>query len=137
MEQLALFDKPSLNTVARLKEAMRESVRQCRLSRDEIADELSRIMKIEGLRPSGNARCVSKATLDKWLGSENYIIPLSLLPLFCSITQSHLPIKALAAPLGLEIIDEEGGRLLKWAQAERRRREASKQAKRLAEEAGI
>ena len=99
---------------------------------------MTEIAKIEGLRPPGNSKGISKSILDKWAGEAgNHHIPLSILPIFCSVTGSDQPLKVLTAPLGLKVINNEESKLLEWARAERRRRKATKQAKRLAEEAGF
>ena len=136
--QLNLFERPGLNIQSRLKAAIREALRECKLSREQVADRMTEIAKIEGLRPPGNAKAISKSTLDKWAGEAgNHHIPLSILPIFCSVTGSDQPLKVLTAPLGLKVINNEESKLLEWARAERRRRKATKQAKRLAEEAGL
>jgi hypothetical protein len=137
-DQLFLFDQPSLNVVSRLKAAMRESVKRCRLSRDQLADQMTEAIRTEGLPFPGNSRSISKAILDKWLSeSARHIIPLSLLPVFCAIAGDWLPIQVVAKPLGLTIISERERKLLEWADAEIRRREASKRARKLAEDIGL
>jgi hypothetical protein len=137
-DQLFLFNHPSLNIISRLKAAMRESIRQSRLSRDQIAEQMTDALLIEGLRCPGNARAISKAILDKWVSeSARHVIPLSLLPVFCAIVGDWLPIQIVVKPLGLTIVSDRERRLLEWADAEIKRREASKKAKRLAEDIGI
>lgn len=137
-DQLSLFDQPSLNTISRLKAAMRESLKRCRLSRDQVTERMTEIILIEGLRCPGNSRAISKAILDKWVSeSSPHIIPLSLLPVFCAVAGDWLPIQVIARPLGLTIISERERKLLLWADAEIKRREASKRANKLAEDIGL
>lgn len=134
-DQLSLFDGPSLNVLSRLKAAMRESLRGCRLSRDQIAEHMTETAWIEGLRLPGNTRVISKAILDKWVSeSSPHIIPLPLLTVFCAVTNAWLPIHVLARALGLTLIDGKELKILRWAQAELERRGISEKAIRLLKE---
>lgn len=133
--QLTLFNKPSLNIIPRLKAAMRESIRACSFSREQVAEQLTDIVIMEGLKFPGNTRSISKAILDKWVSeSSPHIIPLALLPAFCAIAGNYLPITVLAKALGLEVIGERERKLLCWAEAEMERRKISKKTRRLIEE---
>ena len=137
-DQLNLFDQPSLNIISRLKAAMRESLRQCRLSREQIAERMTTVILIEGLKCPGNSRVISKTILDKWVSeSSPHVISLPLLPVFCTIAGDFLPIQIMCRPLGLTIISDRERKLLEWAGAEIKRREATKQANRLAEDMGL
>lgn len=137
-DQLNLFDQPSLNVISRLKAAMRESIRRCRISREQIAARMTEIALIESLKWPGSSRAISKAILDKWVSeSSPHVIPLALLPAFCSVAGDWLSIQVLARPLKLIVIPDQERKLLEWAEAEIERREASKKERKLAEDIGI
>lgn len=136
--QMSLFDRPHLNVIRNLKASMREAIKNSKLSRDQIAQEMTEIARVEGLRPPGNSREISKTLLDKWVSdSSAHIIPLAILPVFCAVTESTLPLQALARALGLTIIAEQERKILSWAEAEIEKRRVARRARRLAEEIGI
>jgi hypothetical protein len=136
-DQLDLFSRPSLNIISRLKAAMRESIRKCRFSREQIAEMMTEAVVVEGLRFPGNSRSISKAILDKWVSeSSPHVIPISLLPIFCAATDDTLPIQVVAGTLGATIISDRELKTLRWAEAEIKRREATKREKKLAEDIG-
>ena len=131
--QLKIFEQPSLNPTSRVKAAMREAIKECPLSREQIVDEMNRLAGIEGVKVK-----ISLALLDKWVAqSTPHIIPWKLMPIFCRITENVLPLQALLAPLGATIVWDKDVRLLQWARAEIQRRALSKTARRLLEELGI
>ena len=137
-EQLDLFDTPSLNPVARVKESMRQAIKISGLARGQVADKVNELARIEGFTTNGKNGEVTTEMLDKWLapGAE-HIIPWKLIPIFCRVVRSSDPIKALAQPLGAQVIDREDAALLKWAKVERERRKIVKQQKALGWEIGI
>jgi len=138
MSQMNLFDGPSLNIILKLKMAMRMSLKQSNLSRDQIAERMTETMRAEGLKCPGNSAGVSKAILDKWVSeSSAHVISVGLLPAFCFITNSWLAIQVLAASVGATVISEEDRRLLLWAEAEVQKRHIQKKVRKLAEEIGI
>ena len=135
MQQAYLFDKPDFNIVPLLKSAMRESLRECPLSRDQVAAEMSGMIDSAGLRFPGNSRSISKPILDKWVGeSSAHVIPLSLLPIFCAVVETRLPLQIVCAPLRLVVITEEDGKVFLWGRAEIEKRRAIRRARKLAEE---
>ena len=137
--QLTLWDAPSFDPVTRLKAAMRDALKACPSSRERVVSDMNELAALEGMTCNGNAQKVSEPLLDKWVaaGSTAYVIPLRFLPIFCKVVGSSLPMQAMVAPLGLEIIGGEEKKLLEWARAEARRRHLSKEAKRLAQEVGM
>jgi hypothetical protein len=138
MDQMDLFDRPNLNVTCRLKAAMRESLKNCDLSREQVAERITEIMKVEGLRCPGNSRGVSRAIFDKWVGESSvHMIPTAILPVFCAAARSWLPLQVLAASAGLKLISPDETKLLLWGQAEAGKRKISKRAKKLAEEIGL
>lgn len=101
------------------------------LSRDQVVDKMNAIAIDEGLR-----RTISKSVLDNWTkdSAPDRLPSLPWLTIFCRVLDTVAPISALVRPLGCEIVDPEGARLLFWARAERAKKLAAKKA-RLAEQA--
>jgi hypothetical protein len=132
------FERMSLNTVFRLKAAMRKALKDTNLSRDQVADEMTEIMKIDGLRLPGNSKSISRTILDKWVcESAQHMIPVSLIPVFCQVVDSCLPVKILIQPLNLNIIDRNQSKILEWAEAELEKRKIIEKARKLSEELGL
>lgn len=128
--QVKIFTQPSLNPTSKVKAAMREAVKECPLSREQIVDEMNRLANIDGVKVK-----ISLALLDKWVAqSTPHIIPWKLLPIFCRVTGNILPIQALLAPLGADIIWDKDVRLLQWARVEIQKRAISKRARKLLED---
>lgn len=133
--QLKIF-KPSLNATSRLKAAMREAIRNCRLSREEIAEQMRALAKMEGLG-GGRGSTITLSSLDAWVAeSKPHLIPINLLPLFCDVTKDGAPIAVLAATNGLSLIGPQDRQLLEWAKAEVRSRQLARKKKRLLAEMG-
>lgn len=135
MEQLNLF-RPSLNVTPRIKAAMRESIRACGQSREEIVDRMKALAKADGLG-GGRGSIISLPNLDAWCSeTKSNLIPLQLLPIFCFAVSDMSPLRAMAAPLGADIIDSKEAQLLKWAQIEVQSRALAKKRKRILSEIG-
>ncbi len=121
-----------------VKAAMRQALKECDLSRDEVADRMTGIMGMLGIKTPGNSKRITKHILEKWVAEEApHIIPFTLLPVFCYVVGSYLPLQVAAKSLGLEIINSEDQKILAWAKAEIAKRQMIKKAKRLAKEIGI
>lgn len=138
MMQQDLFGRPSLNPVPRLKAAMREALKRCRLSREQVVEEMNRLASLEGLTTGGRSQKVTLPLLDKWVAeSAEHVIPLKFLPIFCEVVGDHGALSVLAGCLGLSLIGEEERKLLEWARVELERRRLRKKARQLAQEVGI
>lgn len=134
-QQLHIF-KPSLNATSRLKASMREAIRNCRLSREEIVDQMRALAKTEGLG-GGRGTTISLPALDAWVAeTKPHVIPVNLLPLFCDVTRDGAPIAVLAATNGLSLIGPQERQLLEWARTEVRSRQLARKKKRLLAEMG-
>ena len=132
-EQLSLFG-PSLNVTSRIKATMREAIRNSTLSRDEIADRMRSIAGVEGLG-GGRGSTISAANLDAWCSeTKPNIIPINILPIFCSVVGDLTPLKALAYPLHGDVIDAREARLLAWAKIEVQSRTLARKKKRILSE---
>lgn len=119
-EQLNLWDRPSLNPVPRVKEAMRQALKGCPLSREQVVDRMNGLARADGLATNGKAKAATADMLDKWVAdSGEHLIPWKLLPIFCHVVGDLSPLRALVAPLGADIIDVNEKKLLKLARADR------------------
>ncbi|HHL33134.1 MAG TPA: hypothetical protein ENJ30_02075 [Desulfobulbaceae bacterium] len=77
-----------LNIADRLRGALVNAIKQCPLSRHQIAGEMSHLLGHE----------VSKTTIDSWTAEskERNRIPAEYLPAFCRVTGDREPIRLLA-----------------------------------------
>ncbi len=139
MRQRGLFDRPSLNPVPRLKAAMREALKGCGLSREQVVDRMNELASLEGLSTGGRAKRVTLPLLDKWVaeGAPEHVIPTKFIPIFCEATGDYGVLRVLARCLGLAVIGPEEQKLLEWARAEVEKRRIAKKARKLAEELGL
>jgi len=128
--QLNLFSR-NLNVVSRLKKAMRESVRKCSLSREQIADEMLHLGKGAGI-VNGRGTTISLANLDAWLADKKpNLIPVVYLPLFCHVVNDLSPIGVLALPFEADVIGRKDIKVLTWAKMEIQTKNLEKRKNRL------
>ncbi len=115
--QLDLFG-PRIDVGSKLKGTLRECVRKCHLSREQIVDEMAHLAKRAGM-DIGRGKTISLANLDAWLaaGKINQI-PSIMLPLFCHVVGDLAPFRVLAAPLEADVIGRRKVKLLTWAEME-------------------
>jgi len=137
--QLNIWDQMVPDPVPPLKAAMSEAIKSCSMSRDQIVDEMNRMLKALGWTTNGRAQGVTPALLDKWMApSAGHVIPLRLLPIFCRVVGSNLPLEAYAKSfMGARVIDLQDEKLLLWARSEVELRRAKKRARKLAQEVGL
>jgi hypothetical protein len=92
----------SLNVVFELKNALNQAIKQCPLSRIQIADRMNELMEDEGMEKGE----VTTDMINSWTKDDpKRIIPTKLIPFFCKATNSILPLAALAKPMGAMVID--------------------------------
>lgn len=84
----ALVVEGDLDIANRLRLTLIEAIKQCSLSRHQIAGEMSHLLGHE----------VSKTTIDSWTAEskERNRIPAEYLPAFCRVTSDREPIRMLA-----------------------------------------
>jgi len=111
--QLSLFSKTPLNPIPELKRFMRFVIKECGLSRPEVADKMTELADIEGM-----GREINLDTLNSWMKNEdNRHIPIELLVIFCKVTDSILPILAFLIPLGASAVKDKERTALELGQA--------------------
>jgi hypothetical protein len=118
-QQLSLFGGPDLNPERAVKAAMHRAAKASPLSREQIRDRMEELAREAGVKLcGGNSRQLSVETLEKWLNPQDtgHLPSLRALVVFCKAVQASGPLAALAAPLGLAVIDKEQQRLLRAAE---------------------
>lgn len=129
-QQLGLFG-PSLNVKARLKSAMREALKTCDLSRQQIVDRMNRLAANEGIA-GGRGSKISPANLDAWVSKEKQnLIPVHLLTIFCVAVNDSRPIEILAAPCPEY---QRKMKLLAWAECEIQAKRVAKRRRQILSE---
>jgi hypothetical protein len=134
--QLDLWEDLSFDPTPHLKTAMRDAIKQSPLSREQIIDQITDLAERAGIIHQP----VTVDVLNKWTapGSTSYMIPLKLLPIFCRVTGSNLPLEVFSkAFLGCRVISGDDYNLLQWARAETAFRQARAKARKLAKEIGV
>jgi hypothetical protein len=92
--------KKNLNVAFQLKKALIQAIKESSLSRDQIADRMNELLESEGLHGD-----VTKAIIDSWTKEDpKRSIPTLLIPFFCEVTQSILPIAIIAKAAGALVI---------------------------------
>lgn len=110
----------SFNVAPRLKMALRRAIKGSGLSREVVADEMNEIIEEEEID-----RKITVDQINSWTKNEkNRNIPLLLLPIFCQITKSLLPLSVLSEPLNLRVITSKEENILKLGEAQMMKRMA-------------
>ena len=139
-KQMELWENIISDPGPTVKAAMSEAIRRCSLSRDEIVDHMNRLAQFAGITCNGRTQKVTLSLIDKWVapGAKNYNIPIRLLPIFCRIVSSTLPLQAYSSFFeDARIISTDDNKKLEWAKAEINARNHRKNASKLAQEVGI
>ena len=127
MQQLTLFDRPSLNTCKDQKTAMKAAVDRCGLSRDQVVDKMNDLAARYGVVLVSNGG-LQLHTFEKWINPNDLSrqMPMRALPVFCAVVRDCSALDVLARPLGAAVVGQTELNLLKWARAYFRKRDASK-----------
>lgn len=123
-----------------IKSSMNEAIKRCSLSREQIVDEMNTLAYMAGISCNGRSQKITTSLLDKWVApsATAYFIPIRLLPIFCRVVGSDLPLKAITTFFeNVRIISLDDFKKLEWATAEIQARSHRKQASKLAQEVGI
>ena len=124
---MGLFCSGPFNPSLDIKRALKSALSKCGHSREEVVDQLNEAAESAGLD--------SKATI-AMLNSWTKVSDLNRLPspawliLLCYVLKDIAPIRAMLAPLGLEVMDSDNQALLSWARAELAKSRAIKRAER-------
>ncbi len=138
--QLSMSDHLLADAGPAIKDAMFRAIKECPLSRDQIVDAMNDLAARCGVTCNGSTQKVSLAILDKWVapGSFKHNIPLRMLPIFCRVVGSNLPLETYAeAFVGAKVIAAEDHKVLEWGKAEIECRKARKRQRQISIELGI
>lgn len=107
-----------------LRDALKSALKACPLSRQEVAEELGRLV----------GRSVGAASLDAWLADskEGHRFPAAYVPAFCRVVGSIEPLRVLASACGSWLGTQEERLLVEFAQAERTAESARRRKRELA-----
>jgi len=125
--QLDLFDgSASLDPTYEVKRQIRLALRDSDLSRDQVVDAMNDLAVVDGV-----TKRVSKATIDSWTKDSDRDRQPSLMWLnyFCETVRTLAPYIAAIRPLGARVIGPDEVKLLNWAEAEQKKRQAVKRAR--------
>jgi hypothetical protein len=125
--QLGLFASGPSNPSLEIKRALKTALSKCGKSRDEVVDLLNVAAEAAGMGVKATL-----AILNSWTKAAdiNRLPSPAWLILLCYVLKDITPIRAMLAPLGLELMDTEGRALLTWARAELAKNKAVKRAER-------
>lgn len=142
MRQLSLLpddDSPALaGVMPALRAAMNHAAGEAEgEGRKHLVDKVNSIAGRAGVRlTAGNAKGVSKDTLDKWLSPSDVGHPPSLLAVlvFCRATGDMTPLRIMARALGMDIMTEEDRRYRDLGRAQKELEEARQRLRKAKEE---
>ncbi len=90
----------SLVVAFELKKAMNMAIKECGLSREQVADRMNELLQAEGLKGE-----VTRDIINSWTKEDpRRLIPTGLITFFCAATHSVLPIVAIARELGALVV---------------------------------
>ena len=116
MKQASLFDGYAslAGAIPAIKAAMREAAKAPGCDgRKALPDRINAVASASGVRlTAGNARSISKDTLDKWLSPSDESHPPSILAVlaFYLATDDPAPLRAMLRSVGLDIMTGEDRR---------------------------
>jgi len=135
--QQSLFNLNTFNHAVRdVKLYICRVVQDSGLSREQAMDKVNELAKAYGVRLiKGNGNGVSMETWEKWLNpaDETRVPPLKALPLICAALETLEPLRPLVELAGGRLVDEQDARLLDWAKAYHRAKNARQEMKKLEE----
>lgn len=107
----------TLNIRERLRCSLSRAIKDCRLSRAQIAGEMSHLLGVD----------VTKSIIDAWTAEskDNYRIPAEYLPAFCRVTDSNEAIEILNETAGMFSMpgpDALRSEIQKWSEKARKAR---------------
>lgn len=119
----------TLNIGSRIRQALAEGIKQCSLSRHQIAGEMSHRAGIE----------ITSTTIDSWTAEskERNRIPAEYIPVFCVVTGSFELLDMIGEMSGRFILpgpDALRGEIQRWREREKKDRAEVKKRERLLEE---
>lgn len=107
----------TMNIRERLRCCLNRAIKDCGLSRAQIAGEMSHLLGVD----------VTKTVIDAWTAEskDNYRIPAEYLPAFCRVTESNKPIEIINEAAGMFSLpgpDALRSEIQRWSEAARKAR---------------
>lgn len=137
MRQGTLFDD-DFGRLSGLLPAMRAAMSRAagedEAGRKLLVDRLNAVAQAAGVRlTSGNAKVISKDTLDKWLNpnDRDHTPGILAVAALCVATKDMGPLRVLLRAIGLDVMTEEDRKLRDYGRACLAEREARKQKRKL------
>jgi len=132
MQQIPLFDRPTLNTCKGTKIAMNLAVKQTRLSREGVVDQMNDLAGRYGVSLVSNGS-LKIETFENRINPNDLSrqMPMRALPVFCAVVRDYSALDALAHPLGAKVVGPKERNLLKWARAYFSARDARKEMRKI------
>lgn len=137
MRQGSLFDDDHgrlSGVVSAVRAAMNRAAGADEDGRKLLVDRINAVARDAGLRLTvGNAKAISKDTLDKWLNPNDRDHTPGLLAVlaFCRATKDAAPLRAMLQALGLDVMTDEDRKLRDYGRACLEERKARKHKKML------
>lgn len=140
MRQASLFDHcaPLASAMPAIKAAMRAVAGAPEgEGRKALPDKLNAVAGASGVRlTAGNARSISKDTLDKWLSPSDESHPPSILAVlaFCLATDDSAPLRAMLRSVGLDVMTAEDRKVCEYGRALIEQKKIRKRLRKLEDE---
>lgn len=140
MRQASLFDHcaPLAGAMPAIKAAMRAVAGAPEgEGRKALPDRINAVASASGVRlTAGNARSISKDTLDKWLSPSDESHPPSILAVlaFCLATDDSAPLRAMLRSVGLDVMTAEDRKVCEYGRALIEQKKMRKRLRKLEDE---
>ena len=140
MRQASLFDHcaPLAGAMPAIKAAMRAVAGAPEgEGRKALPDRINAVASASGVRlTAGNARSISKDTLDKWLSPSDESHPPSILAVlaFCLATDDSAPLRAMLRSVGLDLMKAEDRKVCEYGLALIEQKKMRKRLRKLEDE---
>ena len=137
MRQVSFFDDDHgrlSGLVPATRAAMNRAAGEDEGGRKLLVDRINAVARDAGIRlTAGNAKAISKDTLDKWLNPNDRDHTPSLLAVvaFCRATKDAGPLRVMLRAMGLDVMADEDRKLRDYGRACVNEREARKRKKML------
>ncbi len=140
MRQASLFDSSA--NLASVLPAVKAAMRMVAGTpegegRKSLPDKINAVASSSGVRlTAGNARMVSKDTLDKWLSPSDDSHPPSILAVlaFCAATDDHTPLRAMLRCVGLDVMTPDERKLCEYGRTLLEQKKVKRRLRKLEEE---
>ena len=135
MQPQSLFNLITFNNIPRdLKQALAKVVQTSGLSREQALDRVNDLARSYGVHMiQGNGGDVSLETWEKWLNpaDQTRMPGLKALAVICAALNSLEPLRPMVELAGGSLIDSQDAKLLAWAKAYKRAKQAHREMKKL------